>query len=58
MDKQFMSINDIKTVLGCSYSKAQEIAHMLLNRGYGLRDGKMIRIQIKKFMEYAGLKEG
>ena len=55
MEKKFYSISEIQEILGCSYTKAEEIAHMFLMQGKGIVHGKMIRVQIAAFNKWARL---
>lgn len=54
-DKFFYSIGEIARILECSYTKAEEIAHMFLLRGQGIKHGKMIRVNAQAFNKWANI---
>lgn len=53
--KLFYSIREIAAILDCSYTKAEEIAHMFLERGDGVRHGKLIRVNAQAFDAWCNL---
>lgn len=55
MTKLFLTVKDVQTILGCSYTKANDICHMFLDAGWGVRHGKMIRIRAIPFYHWAGI---
>lgn len=55
MERLFLSVDDIRTILGCSYTKAEEIAHMFIRLGFGVQHGKMLRVRTVAFNAWAGI---
>lgn len=51
--KMFYSIEEIRTILDCSYTKAQDIAHMFVQRGQGVHHGGFYRVLIGAFDAWA-----
>lgn len=52
----FMSISKIQIILGCSYTKAQSIAHSMIMQGQGFQDGRLLRVRVDAFEKRFGVK--
>ena len=56
MNEYLLTIKDIALILNCSYTKAEEIAHMLLKSGDGVKHGRMVRVDTQAFENWAHIK--